>query len=861
MRDIEPWELRAWAALLALATCACDGEASRVTSTGTVPFALTVPLVSSEIGTDPPILGQSSASQFNPSVASNGSGYLVVWDDSRDGGGVWASRFDVNGGLLDPTGIVLEDGTSFAHPEVAFDGASYVVLWTQTVPPKGVYAARVKPDGSVLDALPITISLSGDAEEITRGDGCSLAIWSDWTGNIANIYARRIGQDGKPMGGSATHVTTNAAYPDTAFDGSTYLVVWRDSSAIRAARLTSTAVLLDATPILVASTASTNARPSVAGGTTGFVVQWLDSDESTRLARVTKDGGVLDAGGIVLPKSSGHADVAFDGTSFLSVFEGATASDVLGTRFAPAGAFLDPAPFTISPGFEIQEAPRVASQNGEHLVVWASSGGNVPPDDVSGRRVASNGTLLGSQQISFALGANDQFSPAVASDGKEFLLVWQDHRDSSGADLYAERIVADGSVLDPLAIPLVVENAAQEEPQLTFDGTNYFSVWQDRRDGELDVYGARVDTTGKVLDPGGFPIASSAQSELFPAIATNGSLMFVTWSHGGGFDPDVHGARVTPSGKLLDPTGFVIAEGPGAQSSAAVASDGTDFLVVWSHGTAPSYSKTPNELRAARYAKDGTLLAPSPLLVAAAVNGRRYSPRLAFGNGVYLVVWHDERNALVDSADWDIYAARVTPSGDVLDANGIRVTQAAGEDVWSDVTWDGSAFVVVWNTPSDKRAARIDEAGTVLDPGGFVVSPINEWARTVRVAANGFGTTLAGYERYDNEPGFRSDRVKARTITFVDGADSGIIPDAGDASDDTGSAVDAAQSLDAGSGADATSSGGSTGTGSTRTIPVEDDSGCGCRTPRSTPFDWNRIALAMALGACGCRLARRARPR
>jgi hypothetical protein len=718
-------------------------------------------------------------------------------------------------------------------------------------------AARLAPDGSVLDDPPIPLSSSGTADAIARGSAGSLAVWSEWPSATPNVYARRIGHDGTLMGSAATQVASNAESADVAFDGSKYLVVWRDSTAIRAARLTSDAVVLDATPILIDGT-TTYTRPAVTAGSTGFVVAWRDEGGNSRLARVASSGVVLDPGGVMVPNSDGHADIGFDGTSFLPVFAGDTINDVLGARFASTGAFLDPVPFPISSGFELQEVPRVASRSGEHLVVWSASGGGIPLGDVSGRRVAANGTLLGSQQTSFALGANDQLTPAVASDGNDFLLLWRDQRNGYG-DLYAERIAGDGTVLDPLGIELLVADDGQEWPEVIFDGKHYFAVWQDRRDGELDVYGARLDPTGKVLDPGGFPIASSGLAELSPALAANGSLTFVTWSHGGGFEPDVHAARVSSTGELLDPTGFVVAEGPGSQSGAAVASDGTDFFVVWSHTETPVNTAKTSELRGARYAKDGTLLTPTPFVVAAAP-GTRYVPRIAFGKGVYLVVWHDDRNET--SAEWDIYATRVSPAGDVLDPDGIRITQAAGADVWPDVTWNGETFVVAWNGSVDKRVARVDAGGVLLDPDGFSFSPVGQWGQAVRLAANEMGTTLVGYERYDHDPAFRSDRVRARTLTFVEEVDSGLGSDAGDASDDTGSGADAAPNPDAGMA-------GTSGTGSTRTVPVDDDSGCGCSTPRESAIDWSAITLALALSvwrvsARGRRLrsasARRDRP-
>ncbi len=102
-------------------------------------------------------------------------------------------------------------------------------------------------------------------------------------------------------------------------------------------------------------------------------------------------------------------------------------------------------------------------------------------------------------------------------------------------------------------------------------------------------------------------------------------------------------------------------------------------------------------------------------------------PEVAFGNGVYLVVWQDIRNG----RDYDVYAARVTPEGRVLDRNGFVVAGGGHNQALPRVCYDGKDFVVAWQDFRSGRryeiyAAHIDTSGKVKEKGGFRVAS-NKW--------------------------------------------------------------------------------------------------------------------------------------
>jgi hypothetical protein len=114
---------------------------------------------------------------------------------------------------------------------------------------------------------------------------------------------------------------------------------------------------------------------------------------------------------------------------------------------------------------------------------------------------------------------------AVAFDGTNFLIVWEDIRnDGTGdnTDIYGARITPDGTVLDTFGIPISTNARNQLNPDVVFDGKNFLVVWDDYRDNLSDIYGTEVTTDGIVLDPGGVLISDGAYPNRFPELAKVG---------------------------------------------------------------------------------------------------------------------------------------------------------------------------------------------------------------------------------------------------------------------------------------------------------------------------------------------------
>jgi hypothetical protein len=145
---------------------------------------------------------------------------------------------------------------------------------------------------------------------------------------------------------------------------------------------------------------------------------------------------------------------------------------------------------------------------------------------------------------------------AWAEETQLWLVAWRDgHTNALEADIWCARVHVAGKTLDPAGIKVCTAADNQERPAVASDGKNFLVVWEDFRNGkDYDVYAARVSSNGQVLDPDGFLVAGGAHNQCHPVVVFAGGHYYVVWQ---GYRQDgprylLYGARVSIEGKVLD---------------------------------------------------------------------------------------------------------------------------------------------------------------------------------------------------------------------------------------------------------------------------------------------------------------------
>jgi hypothetical protein len=214
------------------------------------------------------------------------------------------------------------------------------------------------------------------------------------------------------------------------------------------------------------------------------------------------------------------------------------------------GCSADSCPDGNDPGIPVgavvgpdETQPAVAANSHYFISTWTEAD-SATTTGVADRGVAFNGAALQHPTtVSDAAGA--QSDSSIAHSGSGFLVAWTDRRTDADGDIYATLLRPgnndDESQFDPSPVSpngVLVSGAShgQAVPSVAKRGTGYVVVWADARNATGDIYGARVNGAGTVLDRSGVRISATARVETDPVVAAGASNQLVAYRH-----PDASG--------------------------------------------------------------------------------------------------------------------------------------------------------------------------------------------------------------------------------------------------------------------------------------------------------------------------------
>ena len=128
----------------------------------------------------------------------------------------------------------------------------------------------------------------------------------------------------------------------------------------------------------------------------------------------------------------------------------------------------------------------------------------------------------------------------------------------------------------------------------------------------------------------------------------------------------------------------------GYQRQPAIVWGGGNYLVAWGDYFSNYYLIDEKNIYFTRVSPDGEVLDSIRVPISDGPEDQ-YAPSVAWDSTNYFVVWSDTR-----AGNYDIYGARLTTNGEILDPEGIPIWATEYDEVTPSVAWDGTNYLVVW---------------------------------------------------------------------------------------------------------------------------------------------------------------------
>jgi hypothetical protein len=275
---------------------------------------------------------------------------------------------------------------------------------------------------------------------------------------------------------------------------------------------------------------------------------------------------------------------------------------------------------------------------------------------------------------------------------------------------------------------------------------------------------------------GSLVVWTDARSSLIPLAAFSGGPYL---SPGGGTMRDIYAARLDAAGNLVDATPIVVSAAGLNQGFPKVAWNGQNWLVVWMGQAGLACCPNVN-IYAARVSPAGEVLDDPPILVdAEGTSGELYWPTVASDGAIWAVAWRDLDIA---AGIWTIDGARVSPGGTVLDVGGkqLRRDTSNSYPIGPQLAYAAGQYLLVWNEASNRVMGQ--RLTTALDPVGGVFQ-LNALAGSIgknpRVASDGTNFFVTWFEdRFYGSARLYGTRISAAGVV-LDPAGIALTPAAG----------------------------------------------------------------------------------
>jgi hypothetical protein len=683
----------------------------------------------------------SYASQ--PSVATNGTDFMLVWNAGR----IKAVICSSSGVLGSP--VIISDW-NVDTLDIASNNSGYAVAWRKNDNVSGqqrIFANIYSASSWATEIIVDTVSGHGYYPRIASNGSGYVVVWHKYTaiGNY-DIYAA------VNSGGTSTwtapapleNQSGSAVYPNIASSGTGYAVAWAQDDGFGSydvyANIYSAGTWSSAGTLLENSSYALYSASNVeiAASGSGYGVVWVQADGSNYSAHANiYSGGSWTTAAVVDMSPAGAAlkvDIASNGSGYAVVWQ---QSDAPGQNSVYANLFSAgtwTTPVRLDAGASSAQDPLAVRFLSGYAVAWHQ-------DDVSG-----NPNLFGT--INPGAGWSAPTTPLVQSiwRGTGFKPNMATNRNGVSLAAWTEqhkgqnRLVGSINANGVWGAPFLIDDNTYNETAVATNGTTFMILWYSNGQGvpmAIICSGSGTLGTAEKVGPATGSYATS------PSLASNGSgyaAIWSRWDYSGVSEQNIY-ANVYSNGSWMkdgggNPTPWVLENSMSYAYTPVIASNGSGYGAAWVQHDATVYSVYANIFSAGTWSTGGTLIENGSFDAS--------SPAIASNGSGYAVAWYQYDGV----ANYDIFAN--VYSGGTWSTGGTLLEKFNTQADAPSIASNGSGYAVVWDQYDGSYFsiyANIFSSGT-WSTGATLLEHIDSYASAPSIASNGSGYAASWFQ-YD----------------------------------------------------------------------------------------------------------------
>lgn len=646
------------------------------------------------IGSEVQLLSEISDLENPPhptSIVWTGSEFGVTMEfEDYSGGKIYFRRISAAGVPIGSNVSIVSSSSSAPNPSLTWTGSEYGLSWEWS--PGEIYFTRISAAGAKIGAdIRETNAVNSSATPSLVWTGSQYGVsWADYRYGNGEIFFARLSATGTKTGVDVrlTNAADYSTLPSLNWTGTEFGVSWQDRRngkyEIYFTRVSATGAKIGS-DIRITTTATDRMGPTMNWTGSMYALAWSDTvflSNKIHFALLTPAGAQVGPESLVTSDTSFiyASSLAWTGSEFAVGWSGycQATTGACFTRFNQAYTDKDSDGLRENQEYASGTNPCAADTDGDGL----TDSYEVNTTHTNPVLADTDGDgLSDSEEVNTTL--TNPLLPDTDNDGLPD--GWEDQYSVCGFDPLSRgsELTDMGKIGDNLRVTNAL--GASSMPSLAWTGSEYGLSWSDARDGQAELYFARLSAAGQKI---GADLRVTTSGHIgIPSMAWSGSEFGVSWDYNYGSAHELSFVRISSAGA---PIGAVlpVSSGTLTKTQPSLTWTGSEFGLVWLDGRA---HVTDLGIYFSRVSAAGAEIGDDLLVPETIPQGAMSFPSLKGTGGAYGVIWVAYYSPMSVNS---LFFAKLSSAGAKI---GTEVRLADWAYGRPSLAWTGSEFGASWS--------------------------------------------------------------------------------------------------------------------------------------------------------------------